>query len=235
MIAPLGDLQVGGIRRSGKDSRIFMAVKIGGQSSILRLYALSGFLQAAGFDNVLQLVQSDNRIDLRQFLHDLVPVPFDQAPGGNEAPALPLGFERRHFKDGIDGFFLGRVNESAGIHDDYVRLGRIIGYLVSGLVQTSQHDLGINKVFGTSQADESNLLHDGLIIQVNTFPGVGQASVRKSEISAVPSAIQLPTSDTFLLNFFLIFFVFYTSPGVLSDMDLMRGWKFEVGYEMFNV
>jgi hypothetical protein len=60
------------------------------------------------------------------------------------------------FENGIDTFFLGGVDERAGVDDDHVGAGGVIGDFDAALHQRTEHDLGIDQVLGATEADQAD-------------------------------------------------------------------------------
>lgn len=56
-------------------------------------------------------------------------------------------------QDFVNGFFFGRINKSAGIDDDDIRVGMFVNQGMAGLAEKSSHDFRINQIFRTAQTD----------------------------------------------------------------------------------
>ncbi len=86
------------------------------------VYKIHAFTQGG---DAIELVGAEDGIDFRDIFPDLIAIALHQATGDNEplraAGLLVFG----HFKDRIDGFLFGRINEAASIDDDHVRFGRL--------------------------------------------------------------------------------------------------------------
>ena len=67
----------------------------------------------------------------------------------------------RHLENRVDRLLLGVVDEGAGVHDEDVGRGRIVGQLVPRLLREPEHHFGIDEVLGTAEGHEANL-HGGL-------------------------------------------------------------------------
>ena len=52
----------------------------------------------------------------------------------------------RHLKDRIDGFFLGGIDKTTGVHDDDICLHGILSHLVF-ITEDPEHNLGIDSIF----------------------------------------------------------------------------------------
>ena len=110
------------------------------------------------FGKTGDLVQTDQRIHLGDFLPQLVVVALGQAAADDDF--LPRIFPHAavmHFEDGVDRFFLGRVDEPAGVDDEHIGLGRFAGDLELPAGGAAEHDLGINKVLRAAEADHADL------------------------------------------------------------------------------
>ncbi len=64
----------------------------------------------------------------------------------------------RHLEDGVDRLLLGAVDEGAGVDDDDVGVFSAAGKFGSGAGKIAHHDFTIDKILGTAQADEADLL-----------------------------------------------------------------------------
>ena len=56
-------------------------------------------------------------------------------------------------QDGLDRFFLSRIDERAGVDDEHVRLVSRRRDFHSARQDASQHDLGIHQILGATQTD----------------------------------------------------------------------------------
>jgi hypothetical protein len=56
------------------------------------------------------------------------------------------------FQNGINGFFSGALDETAGVYHDKPGLQRILYWLVAAIHKSAQNDLAVNPVFRAPQA-----------------------------------------------------------------------------------
>ncbi len=89
-------------------------------------------------------------IDLRHLLLNLVPIPLHQTPGNNQFPRTAGLFVPGHLQNRIDGFLLGRVDETACVNHDDFRIGRISRNLMPARGEHTHHDFRVDEVFGTT-------------------------------------------------------------------------------------
>ena len=116
MIAAFGDFDVGEMPRRGEDARRQVVVQV-------RLErARSGSHAFAERHDLVEFVGADERVDFRQICLDIAAVALHQAAGDDQllraAGLLVLG----HLENGVDGFLLGGVDETAGVDDEDVGL-----------------------------------------------------------------------------------------------------------------
>src|SRR6266404_2817860 len=104
------------------------------------------------------LVQSNERIDLRQLLAQLVRKPLRHTAAHDQfliwslaKSALLMRIENR-----IDRFLLGRIDERARVHDQHVGFLRARCDFHSALQNTPEHDFGVDQVFGATETDHAH-------------------------------------------------------------------------------
>ena len=116
MIAALGDLHVGKMARRGQNARRQVVIEIGrGIGNRL----VNSF---ADRDDPVDFVGPDDGIDLGHVFPDIAAVALDQA-AGHDQPLRPADFlVLRHLQNRVDGFLLGRIDETAGVDDQDIRL-----------------------------------------------------------------------------------------------------------------
>ena len=61
------------------------------------------------------------------------------------------------FKNRLDRFFLGRIDERACVDDQNVGILCACGDFHAVLQNASEHDLSIDKILGAAEADHANL------------------------------------------------------------------------------
>src|SRR5262252_4806466 len=80
---------------------------------------------ADGPDDVRYFASSEDGVDFRNFLAELVAVALRKTAGHDETLTVALCLVPRHVEDRVNRFLLGGVDESASIDDDDVRTRRI--------------------------------------------------------------------------------------------------------------
>src|SRR5205823_3304441 len=58
------------------------------------------------------------------------------------------------FEDRIDTFFLGRIDERAGVDDYNIRAGGVVGDLDAALHERAEHDFGIDEILGAAEGNK---------------------------------------------------------------------------------
>src|SRR5262249_40587264 len=112
VIAAFGDFKVSLMFRRGDHTGCEIVIE---KSRRFRrkdlLFALDGFKDAFDF------ASADDGVDFRNLLEDLIAIASDKASGDDEAFGCPEFLVFGHFKDGVDGFFLCRLDKAAGVDD----------------------------------------------------------------------------------------------------------------------
>ncbi len=67
-----------------------------------------------------------------------------------------LAVLRQGLADGVEAFFLGAVEEAAGIDDDDIGAGIVGGRRIAFALQARQDALGIDQGLGTAEGNEAN-------------------------------------------------------------------------------
>ena len=109
---------------------------------------------ADGPDDVRYFASSENGVDFRNFLSELVAVALRKTAGHDEALTVAFRLMPRHVQDRVDRFLLGGVDESASIDDDDVRTRRIRREVVAGIACKPEHYLRVDEILGTPERDE---------------------------------------------------------------------------------
>ena len=105
------------------------------------------------------LVRTDKGVHLRKQGGQFLPEALGQAARHDEFLVFRISpiFPGTHdVQNGIDGFLLGLVNESAGIDHHYVREFRFRSHGHAGFLQVADHDFRVNQILGAAQGNESN-------------------------------------------------------------------------------
>ena len=105
------------------------------------------------------LVRADEGVHLRQQGGQFLLEALGQAARYNQllvfriSSALPGAHD---VQNGVDGFLLGLVNESAGVDYHHVRQLRFRSHGHAGLLHVADHDFRVNQVLGAAQGNKSN-------------------------------------------------------------------------------
>ena len=83
-------------------------------------FALQGFPDSVRQGGIL--INAQQQVDFRHLFQQILLIPLGKASGDNQQSALTGFLVFCHLENGIDGFFLGWINESAGIDHQNIRL-----------------------------------------------------------------------------------------------------------------
>lgn len=112
---------------------------------------------ADGLGDVGHLIDADEGVHFGEKLGEFVAEALGEATGDDESLAgADLVAELGRFENGVDAFFLGGVDEGAGIDDDHVRLGGIVDDFDAVLNHGAEHNFGIDKIFSAAQGDHAH-------------------------------------------------------------------------------
>ena len=109
------------------------------------------------FGQLVILPNTQEDIHLGDLLFQFLPVSLNQAACGHQHPADACLLVLRHFQNTVDAFFFGRVNKTAGIDDEHLRLGGIFRKSVACRSQKPQHTLRIHLILGAAKTDNTDL------------------------------------------------------------------------------
>ena len=135
------------------------------------------------------LVESDKGINFGDFAFELLVVALGEAAAdddflGRSGGQPPLV----HFEDGVDRFLFGLVDEAAGVDHEHIGFVGFAGQVEIIFGGTTEHDLGINQIFGATEADHTDLgarVCRGHADNFDTHRGaVGQGAVDASTAGA---------------------------------------------------
>jgi len=139
LVAAFGDLDIGMIGGAGDNPVGLLTgeIDLGAEGAL--------FLEDECID-LLVVAHTGEDIDLRHTLLQLLLIALCQAAAHDQQGALlALCMEAKY---GVDRLLFGRLDEAAGVDDDYIGCSRII---TEGIfLQPAQHDLRIDKVFGAA-------------------------------------------------------------------------------------
>ena len=107
-------------------------------------------------DYFAEAADSENGIDLGKLLGDALAVALREAARDDYLAEPALGFELRHFENGVDSLAFCGVYKSAGVNDNGVRAVGGGGERIARLVEQIQHLLAVNEIFCTAQRNKGN-------------------------------------------------------------------------------
>ena len=109
-----------------------------------------------GIDNPVIGAGAEECVDFRQFTGGIVPVPFRETAGDDQAPAVPFCLVPGHLQDRVHCLLGGRFDESAGVHDDALGVRRVLGDRVTGGRKGPEHGFAVDQVPDAAEAVEIN-------------------------------------------------------------------------------
>ena len=118
---------------------------------------------------------AEKQVDLRQRVDQFRFVTFDHAADGDDGLTSTFGLETSRLDHGVDGFFLGGVDEATRIDDDQISLAKLrreFGGIVGQLREVS---LAIDCIFVAAKGDDADF-HE----TAGMGPGIAHASVNDS-------------------------------------------------------
>ena len=163
VVASLGNFQVGIMLGRGDDPRT--AQRHIGLGAVT--FHLTGACCTDPSHNGRQRRVGTNahyRVDLGDFLHDLLLVTFRQAAGNDHFEIWILLFVLAGHENVLDGFGLGRLNKAAGVDDNHIRFGRVGNRRVPVLEEGMAEHIRVHLVFGAAQRNNGNLHRYVLIV-----------------------------------------------------------------------
>ena len=147
VVAPLGDLEVGGVRREGVHPRRRGRVDELGirDDEPLRL--------RVGDDprHVGVGAGAEEVVHLGQLAGELVGVALHEAARDDELLAAAGALQLGEPHDGVDRLHLRALDEAAGVHDDHLGLLRILHEAVAGLRERPEHHLAVHPVLRAAE------------------------------------------------------------------------------------
>ena len=165
MIAALGDFHIGGVVWREPEA---WGGEIGDVAGLRRHKVEdAGFVlfenaaeDCAGFG---YLIESDEGVHFREFADEVGRESLGKAAADDDFSigALALVALAGGFQNGIDRFLFRGIDESAGVHDEYIRFGGVGGDFESLGFCGAEHDLGVDKIFSAAEADHANPARGG--------------------------------------------------------------------------
>ena len=107
-------------------------------------------------DEVMQLGESEKQIDFGNLLRKLLLVALHQATDGDDRLDSTL-FQLRRGQDGIDRFLLRGVDETAGVHQNDVRLRQHRGHHGAVPNQIAHEAFGIDRRLVAAEGNDAEL------------------------------------------------------------------------------
>ena len=109
----------------------------------------------AGFGD---LIESDEGVHLGEFADEVGGEALGKAAADDDfgIGALALVALAGGFQNGVDGFLFRGVDKSAGIHDEDIGLCGVGGDFEALGFCGAEHDLGVDEIFGATEADHAN-------------------------------------------------------------------------------
>jgi hypothetical protein len=100
---------------------------------------------------------AEHRVDLGDFHPQLFAVAFGETASDDQPAARAGRLVAGHLEDGVDRFLLRRVDEGAGVDDQHLGRGGVVGQLMAGVVSQAEHHLRIHQVLRAAERDQTNL------------------------------------------------------------------------------
>ena len=153
VVTALGDLEIGILLRRRQDAARLVQR---GADVVEALIFLPVQDLLRRVDNVVIRARAEHTVDLRHLVHDLLLIALGQTAGDENLPDTALLFERAHGQNVVDGLFLGRIDETAGVDDHQLHPIGVRQNFISGLPQQIEHLLGVDLIFGTTERDHAD-------------------------------------------------------------------------------
>jgi len=99
---------------------------------------------------------SKKHVDFRQSFRQLGLMPLDHAAHSNYCLAHTVGLIASRLEHRVDGFLLRRVDEAAGVDDDYIGFAELRRELAAVIRQLGQVSLGIDGILVAAERDEAD-------------------------------------------------------------------------------
>ena len=107
-------------------------------------------------DDRRHLAGAKDNVDFGNLALQFVAVALGQTSGHDQPAARPIFLVLCHLQNGVDGFLLRPVDERAGVDHDHVGARRVGGKLVAGALGQAEHHLGVDKVLGAAEGNQSD-------------------------------------------------------------------------------
>ena len=153
VVAPFGNFQIGRIPGGGQHPFGLLGICMG---RFQQGEPFAGFHPVDDAADLVIAFGTDDGIHFRQVPEQVIGIPLSQASGDDQFPMGIVLLVFGHLQDRVDGFCLGTFDEAAGVHDDHIRMGGIVGDGPVALSDEPHHHFRIHQVLGTPQADYSD-------------------------------------------------------------------------------
>jgi len=110
------------------------------------------------------LVEADEGVDVGHEAGKFLGEALGEATGDDDFLFFALGSALLARIDGVvngaNGFLLGHVDEGTGVDDENVGEFGFRGHGHTGLLEVTDHDFGVDEIFGAAEGDESDFNHE---------------------------------------------------------------------------
>jgi hypothetical protein len=156
MIAPLGDLHIGGVRSGKPHPGRVVVGDVGSATGDLDQGILSFLVEETIEEGAgsLDLIKTHKSIDLGKLVHKICRIALGETTSDDEllTGLGPVKTAAMRFQNGTDALLLGRIDESAGIDEHDIRFIRLGCQLIAMPLGISKKDFGIDQVLGATKA-----------------------------------------------------------------------------------
>jgi len=97
-------------------------------------------------DDVVFISEAEDEVGFREVVLQFCFITLGEAASDDQATALTVYLEVSSIEYGRNGFFLGGLDESAGVDDNDVRFGCILGHTIPIPFEQSVHAFRIDRV-----------------------------------------------------------------------------------------
>ena len=141
-----------------------------------RIKALYGFVLPIRFrdrlQNVMPRIRTEQNIDFRNLFRQFRLKFLREATRRDQFLAATRLFIRSRFEQRFHRFILGRLDKSASVDDDDVRLFQMLRQLIAALFHETDHFFRIDQIFRAAEADKSKFLFHS-VFSVSFSPDAG--------------------------------------------------------------
>ena len=156
MVAALGDLEIGGIRRGREHAGGEFGVKVRVKRMVRGAPVRWGF---TSLEDVFELARADHKVNFGDLSQNVLAEAFHEASGDHELLRRAQLLVFRHLQDGVNRLALGRLDEAARVDNDDVGVSGARRQLVAPAGQDAEHHFAVHQVLGTAQTHHSHFRH----------------------------------------------------------------------------